>query len=779
VGEDLRRVERLILTASGGPFLETPADALASVSLQPSPLNGDSQPAQSIRTRRNQRIALVAVAAVLLVAGLVESRAIRDAARRSAAPDTLTYSVLPLEPTALRASADVVGLLRDALRRWTGITVVESDRARSAARQVRVAIVPAGDSFRLRATLMDARTNSEIAEASVGLSSKLANADSAMGVIVERLLFPETARLRRSESGIGSWSMPARRAYLAGLAALYQWDLARADSQFRKANDLDPQYAAASLRLAQVRQWMNMPVVQWSFAADQARAGKASLSAEDQLLAEALVQLARGSRDVACAGWKALTTRDPNSFEAWYGFGNCLRYDSIVVRDVKSSSGWKFRSSYQQAVSAYDQAFRLLPATHGFIGVGLLDDVARLLKVSGPTLRAGHANPPDTTRFAAWPSWNADSLAFIPLPTHDFDVVNRHTFRTGAVDNAVLQERHRFAQIARSWRSQLPTSAEAAEAVGIALDLLGNASAFDTLRIARQLAHDEADRLRLAGLEVFMRVKYALPSDVAQLQAARSLADSLLAIHASVDGNGTGLLASMAALTGRANLAAHYARASMSSEVAPGLERSAPVLLAFAAMGGPVDSLKVWEVQVQRAIVTSVLAADRESATEQWLARPAFLAIPSYRFTTSRNFNRTRRFEIIVAAWESSDLNRARRILADLRAQRTSSGVRAWDVTIDALYGEAAALAALSDARGAADWLDPVLDSLSFVSPQRFGGVARAGPLVRAMALRADLAHHLGDNTAARKWARAVIVLWSNSDEFLRPTVERMWTYVK
>ena len=49
-----------------------------------------------------------------------------------------------------------------------------------------------------------------------------------------------------------------------------------------------------------------------------------------------------------------------------------------------------------------------------------------------------------------------------------------------------------------------------------------------------------------------------------------------------------------------------------------------------------------------------------------------------------------------------------------------------------------------------------------------------AALLVRAMAFRADLAGASGDSVTARRWGRAVAGLWSSSDPFLAPVVERM-----
>jgi tRNA A-37 threonylcarbamoyl transferase component Bud32/tetratricopeptide (TPR) repeat protein len=692
--------------------------------------------------------------------------------------DSLTYAVVPIDGGS-SVSVGIGGLIRESLGHLTGIAVTQADRSRSAGRQIRLDVAPVGDSLRLHATLVDQATKTAISEATVRLSRTLANSDSIMTTLVDRLLFPEATNLDSRDAGGGTSSVPARHSYLRGRAALIRWDLTKSDSEFRHAMEVDPKYSAAALHLAQVRQWTGQPISQWGYAAELAQAGKSNLSLDDQLLTDALVQLARGHRDSACSTLSDLTKRDETSFATWYSLGNCLRFDSVVVRDHASPSKWKFRSSYQQAINAYDRAFAVLPATHRMIGVGLIDGIGQLLNLSGPRLRAGHAVPPDTTRFRAWPTWDGDSLAFVPFPVAQFDVADRGMSHSAAVDNAILEERHHFVQIARGWRSQLSQSAEAAEAVARSLDLLGNASAFDTLRLARRLSQDGVDRLRLGALEVLMRVKYSAPSDLDQLNAARALADSLLVGYTPADPTGMKLFASLAVLTGRINLAARYSRSKEASALAPALDRSAPSLLTFSAAGGPVDSLKNSEAAVWRAITTSVLPSDRESAISQWLARPAFLAIPNYRFATSKQFRQNRRFENLVAAWEQNDLAQAQRVVGDLRDQRRRGGVRARDVTIDAVYGEAAVLASLSDTRGAIAWLDPVIDSISFVSPEQLADVARAGPLVRSMALRADLAHAIGDSAAASKWARAVVILWSSADDFLMPVVARMRTYAK
>jgi tRNA A-37 threonylcarbamoyl transferase component Bud32/tetratricopeptide (TPR) repeat protein len=765
---------------SAAEFRDALANAVdsAPVSLHPMAPSDQAEALSGGPDRLPWPVRALGAVGVIVAVGLATYGSIRVRDRAAASPDTLTYAVLPADSGTARATNDVASLLRESLRRWTGIVVADPDRVGDAGRRIRLQLTPIGDSLRLRATLIDVTSKTAIADVTVRLPPTAAHSDSIVTVVADRLLFPEVAALDSRESGGGTSSFPARRAFLRGRAAMDRFDLARADSEFRRATEFDAKYATASLHLAQVRQWMGHPIAQWGYSAEQAQAGKAQLSPDDRLLADALVHLVRGRRDAACAAWRQLTNRDQDNFDHWYSLGNCLRYDSVVVRDPSSPSRWRFRSSYQQAVNAYDRAFTLLPGEHRFVGVKLVDDVASLLMLSGPSLRAGRSIAPDTMQFNAWPAWDADSLAFVPLPLAQFDVANRATSRSAAANQAILQDRHRFVQIALRWRSQLPESAEAAEALARALDLLGNVSAFDTLRVARRLAH-YTDRLRLGALEVLMRVKNSVPSDSVQLRAARALADSLLREYTGTDQSGMKLVASLAALTGRANLAARYSHSVEASAVAPALERSAPALLAFAAIGGPTDSIRVLEADVWRAIDTSVLPSQRPSAIDQWLERAAFLAIPNYRFTASAEFSQVRRSAGLIAAWERKDLKGARRIVGELRDQRRRAGLHAGDMTIDAVYAEAAVLASLSDANDAIAWLDPVIDSMSFAPPQQLADVARAGPLVRAMALRADLAHAEGDRAAAKKWARAVIILWSDADPFLTPVVERMRSYAK
>jgi hypothetical protein len=114
----------------------------------------------------------------------------------------------------------------------------------------------------------------------------------------------------------------------------------------------------------------------------------------------------------------------------------------------------------------------------------------------------------------------------------------------------------------------------------------------------------------------------------------------------------------------------------------------------------------------------------------------------------------------------------ARRLFGSLRVERQN--VQPGNRSIDVLLPEARLLVSLGDDRGAIDWLDPTLAVLAEASPEMFTDLPRAGALVRAMALRAELADRVGDRATAARWAQAVIALWAGADPFLIPRIHRM-----
>jgi hypothetical protein len=94
--------------------------------------------------------------------------------------------------------------------------------------------------------------------------------------------------------------------------------------------------------------------------------------------------------------------------------------------------------------------------------------------------------------------------------------------------------------------------------------------------------------------------------------------------------------------------------------------------------------------------------------------------------------------------------------------------------TLDMTYSAAALAAAVGDSATALANLDAMLDGVRWLQPGMIENVPHAGALVRAMALRAELAAAAGDHALASRWARAVIALWGEGELAVTPVIDRM-----
>jgi tRNA A-37 threonylcarbamoyl transferase component Bud32/tetratricopeptide (TPR) repeat protein len=715
--------------------------------------------------------------------------------------DTTRYAILSFgQDTTVPGALDPAMLLQDAMARWEGISLVDPFQVRDivsrrdtsgfveaewrrlalglgSGRYVRGSASRVGDSIRVHAVVFDAlatRGNPAIREHTVRLPLDLAGAYSAFAMLADGLLLRSAGAGGLQPVGATS-SLPARRAYDEGSAAINDWDLTRADSSFSAAVRFDPQYAQAHLWLALVRSWSDPETAAaWQSAAERAAAGRPRLSGRDRRISDAVLASARGDVAGACRIWEALTGEDPHDFVVWYGLATCLRRDNAVVRDGRSPTRWRFRSSYHQALNAYQRAYVLLPSIHKAFRDESFDVVVHQLLASGTDLRGGRALPPDSTTFLAYPSWAGDSLVLFPAPLQG--PAGGAPRRTATTADAIHHQRQRVYEIARAWVAAFPASADALQALAVSLELLGDRSALDTLLRARRLVVDPAEVVRVAAGEIWMRVLFGSPADLPSLRIARQLADSLLGRIPVGVPTEPQLLSSLAALTGRAHLAARLSRQvpmRKGWETPPALVGIASTFLTYAAMGGPADSLQALERRVVRAIDQDVLSSERAEVQRVWLALPATLAFPEYQLPSIKALvGQGNPLVDAEAAFLRGDTAAAWRTLVAVRAPAESSSPA--DFTIDQLYPETWLMAKLGQPDSAAQWLDPTLNALARTPPQLFSEAFRAATLVRAMAFRADLADRAGDRATARRWAAAVVVLWSDADDFLQPLVRRM-----
>ena len=216
---------------------------------------------------------------------------------------------------------------------------------------------------------------------------------------------------------LGTQSFAAWSAYGEGHLALARWNLAEAERHFRRAIDADEDYSAARVWLAQLVVWTHPDSADWSAHATRALLRPEALNPRDHLIATAVASLATGDPPAACRSYSELTKQEPRNFIGWFGLGECQRLDSAVVRNEASRSGWAFRSSFLNARRMYMRALQLEPRAHAFLS---FERMAELLPTNASYSRVGFGPPPDSVVFAAFPSLNADTLAFIPYPVTQF-----------------------------------------------------------------------------------------------------------------------------------------------------------------------------------------------------------------------------------------------------------------------------------------------------------------------------------------------------------------------
>ena len=750
------------------------------------------------RARRRVGVAALSSAALLVVVASVVRWPGIVGIGDTTPGDTSRYVIFPFERQVGQADElHEVQLLHDALTRWSGLSVADPfqvsyaigngdngvlapddaasvARDQGAGRYFRGEVSRFADSMRVRAALYNTADNSMVDDHVVKLAADLTGADSVFALLADRLLFRESLP-DDVPARSGTTSLPARQAFARGQQSLEDWNLRAADSAFAAAMSLDEDYAQAHLWLALVRAWSDAESARWRIPAEQARLRRDRLSDRDRTIADAVVAQARGDFATACRLWGQTTDVASNDFAVWYGLAHCLARDDAVVRDQASPSGWRFRTSYHRSLLAYQRAFQLLPSILRSFKPGSYASLRDVFMTGGNELRPGFAAAPDTGAFAAQPVWQGDSLAFVPYPHQQLQTYSIPVSAAGA-DEAIRRTRMMFRDVALSWVASSPQSSDAVEALAYALWFLGDPSALDTLRHARSLVSDAAGDFRIAGVEVWMQLAFALPSHEVGLQRARYLADSLLGSPPSdIEAHAT-LLAALATLTGRADLGASYAvkpSAARGIRAPPQLMSTAPALLVYAALGGPTDSIAVLEARVGSVIDQALLPVERVVARNRWLSRPATLAFPIDTMDALHDLvGQGDYFLDIQAAWLAADTQTVRRSLSETRVARQH--LNPATITIDAVYPEAELFFALGDLEGAAAWLDRSFAALPQMAPHVLAMPERAASLVRAAVLRSRIAQRLGDDITMRQWASAVVVLWSDADEFLQPTVAEM-----
>jgi len=568
-------------------------------------------------------------------------------------------------------------------------------------------------------------------------------------------------------------SYSAWTAYGRGHVALANGDFANAEKIFRDAVTADPAFGPARLWLAQMLSW-HAPESRgdWREQISQGLGARSGLSQRDRLIGVALSRLADRRYPEACANYAQLTKADSMDFIGQYGLGQCQAADSLVVRSASSPSGWRFRSRYADAATAYMRAMSINPSAHSILS---FDQLEQLLPIAPSKTRRGQSL--DGQQFAAFPALIHDTVVFVPYPLIEFDRLPAN--RTAAARDAALeQNRDVLLDFATDWSRQSPGNPGAFQALAEVLESRaeitrsrsGGLSALDAVAKARQVASTPREKQLAATEEAWLRFKQG------NFLQARMLADSVLANH--IPPEDAGDVIGLAALTGKLERTAELARhtsdyaASAASLPVQVMDAAAP-FFAFAALGVCSDTTYALERRLDDQLAHYVSEDKLPAVRVAVKARPLSMLAPCTAGKSSLGVDaagyRLLKMQQAFATRDTRSLGiLLKSVDSDSKTQRPG------DVSLDLTYQLAWLHSAMGDTAAAVRQLDRVLGalpSLSASSIREAGSAAAAG---RAMSLRAELAISQGDLEGQKKWAGALADLWGTADSPLLPVVTKM-----
>ena len=712
-------------------------------------------------TRRSQ--IRIGVGAVVLVA-LVGLGSASYLARRGASAPVADAAIPSVGVLAPRSAADSVfaGQVHDELNEWRDVSVlppvqddrrsldalgVEGSRALAARLHAAVLLEPvtssAGDSTRFTLAVFDGRSGRLEHLARLRPRGRALDGEGLRAVVMRALVGAGAD----SAHGIEQLHEPvigAARAYVNG------WRLMRAGAfdsamvAFASSATQAPSFSEAELWSAQMGAWRSpRDPSSWHKAAHRATAGAHSLPGVDSLLAAGVAYLSEAAPPLACAAYRAAIEREPGSFVALYGLGQCQHYDNVVVRDRRIRGGLRFRSSHWSAVRAYTDALERVPT--GAMSV-LFTPVVNITYASGNTGRLGKGA--DGTRFIGMPSFAGDSVQLLPRSAI---AVSGGSEVSETFSLALVRARAELRDFSERWVVRAPNSSVAWFQRAYALELTG---AFDgpDLHSSAVRALFIADSLTRA------------PELHAQIQVARarvairrgSFEDATRIAHEEVSAEtatpGVALLrAPLAAFLGDEERtrrflddAAHHANESERTRLdAWALNDLPPWLgdsvraLAVGAMLGRCEGLGARRDAIERNFVQYIAAARLAERRRSILREIYRAAVPCLGPSALRGFEPETPVDAAQAALDAGDAQRARQLMANLARQRR--GMSTSTVTADVALAEVWVSLLASDTVTARARVHSSLTDLASISPFTFDLVPQAAALKRLKDLQVQL----------------------------------------
>jgi tetratricopeptide (TPR) repeat protein len=758
-----------------------------------------------VRTQRRW----IAAAGVAAAIGVITMLAMRymtpNASTAASALDSSRYAVIPF--TARSPGTDtamITARVADALSEWDGVQLTD-DRsmnealrkhgdgeltladARQIARQLGAGRLVWGegsrdaDSVVVRAALYESTTENQLGTKSIRYSANDRPPSAAFRTLANALLRRGEEPPTLGDLAGGRPSLAAWRAYDEGRAAAARWDVTTAESRFRDAVTLDPEHAQAQLWLGIVQMWEGQPADAWRPATRRAVQLKDRLTTTDVKIANAQLAQAEGRYLEACVEYRQLVARDSSDVVGWYGLGECQSRDNAVIPDIKSPSGYRFRTGRQSAIRAYRHIVEDRAAPQpGFAFKRLLD----LLYIEGNRYRNGVGK---SGKFGAYPSLDHDTLAFIPYPERKVLDGDRSAIpRTKA--EAIDHNRSVARPLYVNWVKSEPANVEARIGLALLLELteeLKNESPDGLSALAQNtralhMSTDSTERLLLARTQVRLLAK------TADWRAAAAFADSLFTALPHPVSDTMAAMVGIAALTGRIALTAEIIRAHPTSaifqftaadgtpiELKPAMQQDILTMYVYASLGACTDSLRDLPRRVDVALQSRVAESRRRAMRDALLANTLAFAVPCLgpRFLSGIDDG-----EDYVIAMEQAlgrgDASSVRALYASRQPGRVAD--RPGDLAIEYTYIESWLLAQIGDTAAAIAHLDRSLNALPTLGRYLLDRPSQSAGLVRAMGLRAELAAAAGDRQTARRWGSPVATIWAHADPELQPYVKRM-----
>ena len=256
--------------------------------------------------------------------------------------------------------------------------------------------------------------------------------------------------------------------------------------------------------------------------------------------------------------------------------------------------------------------------------------------------------------------------------------------------------------------------ADALEAIAVSLEMRGDPSCLDSLRRARTLARSPEEMLRVGASLVWMQIKFSVPQDSAGIRTARLLADSLLRAFPPGNAPERRRVGQPRGADGPCDARGRYGRdpsGVVPRDIPASLTDITYPFLAYAALGGPRDSLLALESRMAAALDGVESSEERTALRIEWLARPATLAFGDVHLKSLKTLAGMGDYLVDAeVAWTRRDTSAIDSILAGVKLVRRS--LRPSDLTFDTLLPEAWLLMSMRKDQQATAWLDPTLARL-------------------------------------------------------------------